>query len=217
MKTELTLNGIKVVKDIPETWDKVPFKQFKKLAECGTDRVKKLSLFTDIDEVTLRKAEIKNLDTLMEVLRFTEKETKYELPLEVLGHKIPHNLEVENIARYADLQKIIDENKENILDFYPLIVATYVVNPYDYKEAEKLASKFEYAPCWEVMAIGNFTLAKLLASRASMLKLSPPEATRLRRLRRDIRNWLLRLVFTIHYFSWKKSLPSPERNFLSGL
>lgn len=213
MKTELTLNRVKIVKELPETWDKVSFATFKKLAECGNDMVKKLALFTGVDEVTLRKAEIKNLDLLMDTLAFTNSEPAYELPKEVLGYRIPDNLEVENIARYADLQKIIDENKENVLDKYPLIVATYVVNPYDFMEAEKLASKFEDAPCWEVMAIGNFTLVKSLGSRAITQRLFPQVATRLRKLRRGIRNWLLRLVFTIRYYSWKRSLPLQEKNF----
>jgi len=59
MKFDITLNGVKVTKEIPTAWDKVPFKQMLQLV--GANELKALSVFTDIPEDILRKANITGL------------------------------------------------------------------------------------------------------------------------------------------------------------
>lgn len=221
MIVHITLNGLKVTKDIPESWDKVTFGQCLELIKAGPEaKIKALSIFTGIEMELLNKAKIHNLYPVLEILSFLDKEMEYSIPNEVMGYKIPKDLESESIAQYADIQELVKKFKEddNVgnLSYYPLIVATYCVNPYDFKKAEELAETFLNAPCMEVMAVGNFTLARLLASKLNMAIPSLRGATRLNRLKLAMINWLYRLASTIRFYSWKKALPSPVRNYLNG-
>jgi hypothetical protein len=218
MTVHITLNGVKVTKDIPESWDKVTFRQSLQLT--GKDKVFALSLFTGIDLDTLNKARVHNSLAVMEILGFLDREIEYSIPSEIMGYKIPHDLESESVAQYADINEIVskfdkDDPIKNV-EQYPLIVATYCVSPYDFKEAEKIAEKLFDAPCTEVMAIGNFTLARLLALKLNIPNPFPRAGTPPNRLKRVMRNWLYRLDFTRRYFSWRKALPSPVRNYLTG-
>lgn len=219
MTVHITLNGVRVTKDIPESWDKVTFRQ--SLAITGKSKVYALSVFTDIPEETLRIAQVHNANAVMELLSFLDREITYTMPESIMGHKLPKDLESESIAQYADIQEIVSKFDEKDpmknIEKYPLIVATYCVNPYDFKEAEKIAEKLFDAPCTEVMAVGNFTLARLLASKLNIPNPFPLAATPPNRLRRVMISWRYRLDFIIRYFSWRKALPSPVRNYLSGL
>ena len=220
MKFNITLNGVTVSKDIPESWEKVSFKDCLRVATMGNDVVKIVSLFTGIDEDTLRKAQIHNLDTLIGVLSFLQTEMTYTIPDTIMGYHLPKDLESESIAQYADIQEIVSkfDEKDHLknVEAYPLIAATYCVKPYDFKEAEKIAEQLTNAPCTEVMAIGNFTLARLLASKLNIPNPFRRAGTPPSRLKRVMISWLNRLDFTIRYFSWRKALPSPVRNYLTG-
>ena len=63
MKATFKLNGVTVVKSLPTCWAETTFSQFLKLTKCGVDKAKILSALTDIDEETLRKGQIANLET----------------------------------------------------------------------------------------------------------------------------------------------------------
>lgn len=219
MKFDIILNGVKVSKDIPTTWDQVSFRQFVKIS--GKDFNGIISVLTDVPEETLKLARIKNFDVLLSCLSFMQKPVDQLMPSTICGLPVPKSLEDEAAARYGDLQGITkqfikDDNIGN-LQHYPLIVATYVTkSPYDCKEAEALAEKIWDAPCGEVLAIGNFTLARLIASKSGMLDSSHLEGTLKNRLRRATINWLTRLAFSIRYGTWKRSLPSSVRRSLNG-
>jgi hypothetical protein len=221
MKFNIELNGVKVSKEIPETWHHVSFRKFLETAKHKGDLNGIISTFTDIPLDTLKQARIKNFDVLLSCLAFMQKPVDQLMPSTICGLPVPKSLEDEAAARYGDLQEITkqfikDDDIAN-LQHYPLIVATYVTpSPYDCKEAETLAEQIWEAPCGEVLAIGNFTLLRLLASRSGMLNSSHLEGTLKNRLRRATINWLTRLAFSIRYGTWKRSLPLNVRRSLNG-
>lgn len=221
MKFDIILNGVKVSKDIPTGWHQVSFRKFIQTAKCKNNFNGIISAFTDVPVETLKKAKIKNFDVLLSCLSFMDKPMDQLMPSTICGLSVPKSLEDEAAARYGDLQGITkqfikDDNIAN-LNHYPLIVATYVTkSPYNCKEAETLAEQIWDAPCGEVLAIGNFTLLRLLASKNGMLNSSHLEGTLKNRLRRATINWLTRLAFSIRYGTWKRSLPSSVRKSLNG-
>ena len=81
MKITLELNGVKLEKDIPISWKEVTFKQFLQLLKCNDDMVKIISIFTEIEEETLRKAKIYNLDILINLLSFLKTDMTLTIPL----------------------------------------------------------------------------------------------------------------------------------------
>jgi hypothetical protein len=221
MKFNIILNGVTVSKDIPTTWDQVSFRQFIETAKHGKDFNGVISVLTEVPLETLNKAKIKNFDVLLSCLAFMEKPVDQLMPSSICGLPVPKSLENEAAGRYGDLQGITkqfiqDDNIGN-LHHYPLIVATYVTkSPYDCKEAEILAEQIWNAPCGEVLAIGNFILLRLHASKNGMLNSSHLEGTLKNRLRRATINWLTRLAFSIRYGTWKRSLHSSVRKSLNG-
>lgn len=221
MKFNIKINGSSVSKNIPTAWHEVTWDQFVELSKCMDDHVKIISVFTGIDVETLKKASIKNYDVLLSCLSFLNKEMNLIMPSTILYLKVPANIEEEAAARYGDIQEILQkftEDKIDNIEHYPLIVSTYVTpSPYDWKEAEKLSERLKEAPCVEVMAIANFTLARLVASKNGMLNHSHLEGTLRNRLRLATLNWLNRLAFSIRYGTWRRSLPSPVKRYLNGL
>lgn len=221
MKITIKLNGVKVVKDMPTGWDDkdrpVTYQEFLNLAEARNDRAKVLSVFTGIEPETLRKAQIVNFEVINNIISFVERdEINMTLPKEILGFKMPDNLQLETIGQFEDLKleasKIKDQSKES-LSVYTKFCAIYATNPYDYSEAEKLAPQFLNAPCGEVLAIGNFTLMKLIESKDSTLAKALKPPSRLRRLKLVMIAWLKRLVFTARYYLWKRKLHLTERSY----
>lgn len=199
--------------DIPNAWHLVTWRQFVALSKAGSDQCKIIEAVTGIDSETIRAASIKNFDVLISCLSFMTTEMNLIMPSTILGYKVPTNLEDEAAARFGDVQEIAQKFKEDDkignLEYYPLIAATYIVpSPYNFKEADKLAERLQDAPCSEVMAIGNFTLLKLMKSSSGMLNSSHLEGTLRNRLRRATINWLQRLAFRIRYATWKRSLRS---------
>lgn len=206
--------------EIPTGWPQVTFEQYLKYFTFQGDMIKAVALFTGLDEQMVRDAEIHNLGAVAACLHFLNTPLDYLLPLTIEGYPIPKDLDGESIAQYADLQTITglfkDDDPTGNYQHFPLIVATYCIKPYDFIQAEKLAPTFLKSPCTEVLAIGNFTLVRLYALRSGTLPTSPPVATPLNKLRLGMINWLKTLASTIRYNSWKRSLPTSERNFLNG-
>jgi len=217
MKVTIELNRVKVTKDIPISWDQVNFGQFLELSEAGKDIAKILSVFTGVEAETIRKAKIHNLDSILKVISFIEKENiNSKIPDEILGHKIPQNLQFESIGQFEDLKleaaKIKDNTKESLMA-YTKFCAIYATNPYDYKEAEKLAPTFLGAPCGEVVAIGNFTLLKLIESNDITLSKALQQRLHPKKWKLALIAWLARLGFTVRFYLWKRKLRSLERSF----
>jgi hypothetical protein len=194
-------NGKELKHTIPTSWDNVTFGQFLKLGECGNDRIKVLSLFTGIDYDDLKKSRVINLDGVLELLRFLDKEPEPRAPKEILGYPVPENLEFEQVQMYLDLTNYLKETKdatpEDKLKQYTKYVAVYCVlkrfGTYDWKLVEEMAPLFLKAPCTEVMGIGNFTLVRLIGLNLSTKVTFPPPGTRMMRLRLAIKGYLLRM------------------------
>lgn len=213
-------NDERVKLDIPTTWPQVTFKQYMGLLKCKGDIIKIVSLFSELDEELIRKAKIHNLAVVTACLNFLSTPPIYLTPTSILGYKVADNLDTESIAQYADLQEIAgklkEDDPEHNFSLFPSMVATYAVSPYDFKEAEKIQDQFLYAPCTEVLAIGNFTLVRLHALKTGIVPTSPLRATRWNKLKLALINWLQTLDSTVRYFLWKRSLPLNERKYLNG-
>jgi hypothetical protein len=205
MKITLELNGVKVEKNIPISWKEVTFKQFLQLLKTNDDMAKIISIFTDLDEETLRKAKIYNLDILINLLSFLKTDMTLTIPEECMGYKIPKNLEFESIGQYQDLKLEALSMGEEI-DKYALFCSIYATNPYDYKEAEKKIEVFMNAPAEEVVAIGNFTLARLVELTSGIKTNSLRPSTPMKKFWRDLIVFRRNLVFTVRYYIWKKRL-----------
>lgn len=219
MRITITLNGVKVKKEIPTAYEQMSFKLFLSLEPCKADPVKMLSVITDIPEETIRISKIENISAIIQALSFFNQGIKYTLPKTILGYSIPKDLEFNPIAQYEDIKKELSVTATNleIIQKYPLLIATYCVDPYTWQEAEKLAPIFLDAPCTEVLAIGNFTIAKLLALKKNISVTFRREVTLLNKFRLVMIVLAKRLVFTIRYFLWKRKLRSLEKIYLRGL
>lgn len=209
MKITMTLNGVKIQKDIPTSWNDVTFKNFLQLAKCQSI-TEKLSLFTGIESSTLLKAKINNLDSVIKILSFTEQSPEVDrIPETIEGYKMPKNLELNEIGRFEDLKleaaKIKADDPDSV-EVYAMFCAIYALEEYDYDKAKELKDVFVNAPCEEVMAVGNFTLVKLIGLNNPGLLKTPKPTSRLRSWRLVIKGWLSRLAFTARYYSWKRKL-----------
>lgn len=211
MKVTIELNGVQLEKEIPIKWSEVTFKQFLKIYKMK-ELSEMLALFLDIEEDVLKKARIHNLEVILTLLSFVKKDMKLNIPETCMGYKIPENLEFETIGQFEDLkleaQTIVDSFEK-----YALFCGIYASNPYDYKKAEELKEVFMNAPCEEVMAIGNFTLLKLVELMNGTPRKSPPRLTPMKRFKLALTAWLRNLVFTVRFYIWKRKLRLPERNY----
>jgi hypothetical protein len=218
MKITIELNGVKVQKDIPVTWDQVNYDQFLNLAQAGNDVAKILSVFTGIEAETIRKAKIHNFQAVYNLISFvwnTQLDTS-RIPDTILGYKIPKKLEVETIAQFEDLKieagTIKDGSRESLMA-YCRMIAIYVTNPYDSDKADQLAPYFLNASCQEVVALGNFTLMKLMPLKSVGLRSFLRTNSMLTRSRLVMKGWLSRLAFTVRYYFLSRKLHLPGKNY----
>lgn len=212
MKFTLTLNGAKVEREIPTGWDQVKFKDFVQL---DGNETKALSIFTGIEEKTLRKANIIGLENLIRTLSFLNSEVPImRFPKKILSYDVPYDLGFESWGQYMDLKENLDKGLKGmeLVKQFPLFCAIYTMKDYDFKEAEKRALEFEEAPCTEVMAVGNFTLMKLIALRNNTQANSLAEGTLLRKYRLALRAWWTNMVFTVRFYILKRRLRLTEKN-----
>lgn len=205
---EITLNGVKVCKDIPTGWEQVSFKDF--LALGDNKELTALTVFTGIDADTLKKSSITNLNSLLNALAFLKTEVPlFKYPKKILDFDVRQDLGFETFGQYSDIKDELDKGKMGmeLIQQYPLMCAIYTAKqPYDFKEAEKNAELFMNAPCVEVLAVGNFLLMKLVGLSRSTDPNYPNHLTPLRKLKLVLRGWLSRLAFTVRYYILKKKL-----------
>jgi hypothetical protein len=208
MKYEISLNNVKVSKDIPMRWEEVSFKQFLELSKAGNDFAKIISVFTDIEPETLRKAEIKNLDKLLTAITFINTKPEPVIPKEILGYPVPKDLGFESIGQIEDikdeLKKIQGQPIEEQIKLYPLFCAVYACKPYDWNKSLEMQEQFLNAPCLEVLGIGNFTLMKLIGLNLNIGPIYRKPNTRLKKFKQALTVLRVRLVFMLHSFTWKK-------------
>lgn len=205
-KFTLELNGVRVEKTIPTDWDDVSFGEF--VALNGAKRLDALAAFTGISKDLLHQAKVKNMDRLINLISFLDKEVPlWKLPKTICDYPIRQDLGFEPFGRYTDIKDEVDKGKTgmDLIKQYPLLCAIYChPGKYDFKEAEKNTKGFYNAPCTEVLALGNFLLLKLTGlnrptGRTSLFLRILPKKARLAFLL-----WRTRLVSTVRFFIWKK-------------
>jgi hypothetical protein len=212
MKITITQNNLKYEKEIPTCWEEVTFKQFVEMAECGDDYAKLLSVFTGIDPEILRKAKVHNLESIVRVLQFLGTKPLDVVPATILGYKVPKDLGTESIQQWEDLKKDLRDTKElgpkEQMLRYPLYVATYCCEQeygeYDWKRAENMAKRFENAPALEVLAIGHFTLAKLIELRFGIKDFFPKPSTPRKSWMLALSVWVRHMAFSARLALWKR-------------
>jgi hypothetical protein len=213
MKFTITLNGVKVEKEIPIRWEDVKFKDFLELD--GTVS-KALSIFTEVEESILKKANITGLEKLISVLSFLSTDVPlFNFPKKLQGeYDVPYDIGFEQWGQYVDLKTEMDKRLTGVdlLKQYPLFCAIYTMKDYDFKLAEKRADQIMNAPCTEVMAVANFILVKLAALNLNTKSNSLPEGTPLRKFRLALRSWWTNMAFMVRLYFLKKKLRLTEKN-----
>jgi len=213
MKVTAELNGVKVEKDLPTSWPEVKFWQLIEISDTGDDKAKALAVFLGMDDQTIRKAKIDNLDAILSLLSFLDKEIEPTVPETILGYKVPKDLGFEYVSQYQDLKEHIKNlgkvtNRE-ALKSYCQYVAVYACRAkhghYDWKLAEEMAYEFMQAPCTEVMGIGNFTLRKLIGSMLNINPDSRKQNTLMKKFKLVLTAFRLRLGFLLRSISLSKS------------
>lgn len=206
MTISVTIQGRTVKRDIPTRWAEVTFKQFLELDSCGEDYAKVLSLFTGIDDATIRKASITKLDSVLEMLGFLRTKIPTDLPESICGYKLPKDLGFETVGQYSDLKQDLNDSKDltptQRIEKYTLYCAIYACKAkygeYDWQKAEEMRDEFLNAPVTEVLAVGNFTLLKLIALRnhtpVNYLQQRIPRM----KLKRAFLAFRLRMAFIVH-------------------
>lgn len=216
MKVTITLNKQTFHRDIPVSWDQVTFGDFLKLDSCGQDIIKVIALLTRMDYEQLKKAHVKNLDGVVAILGFLKKPMtlpSYQSVKVLHGYPLPKNLEFEEVQMYLDLQNYMQEVNQltdlEKLGKYTTYCAVYACKhrygKYDWKLAEELAPVFLDAPCTEVMAVGNFTLMRLIGLNLNINLNSLKAGSPIKRFRLAIKSWVM---LSGHFF---RSLVSRKR------
>jgi hypothetical protein len=217
MKFDITLNGVKLQKEIPTGWEQVSFKQMLEL--IGANELKALSIFTGIEPEILKKANITGLEKLITTLSFiTAKEVPSRIPKEICGYPVPLDLGFEAFGQYVDIKTEIDriellekDKEKEYMKAYPLFCAIYSCKPYDTKVAESRIEAFNNAPCTEVLALGNFILLRLIALRlTTALNSQRKGATRMKRFLLALNGWRINMAFTVRYYFLKRKLRLTE-------
>jgi hypothetical protein len=237
MKVSIFINKHEHKRDIPLSYDQVSFGNFINLDRCGTDKVKVMSLFWRLDYETLCKAKIKNMDEVISKLAFLDRRhpllhptqeqpltpelIRQYIPKELYGYPLPTNLEWEETQQYIDLKTYVSESKDltpiQQLERYTIYCAVYAVKhlkgKYSWEEAEKLAPVFLNAPCTEVMAIGNFTLLRLIGLNLNTNPGSQKAGSRMQRFRLALKGWAIRTVSISRWTIWLKKLGAKRMNY----
>lgn len=220
---KITINGLTYEKDIPTSWDQVPFKMLWELDKCQST-AETLSVITGVPVADIEKAKIKGADKLLAVLAFmqTKIDTNY-IPKDILGFRVPENLSSEQVQVYEDIKEEIREareKEENISLKYPLFIAMLlspgIHGEYDYEKSKILARQFENAPVGEVLAIGNFILLKLKGLKEGINLDFPKRPTPLKKFRLALSVSLRRMVSWARWRLWKRRQAILERNSVAG-
>lgn len=224
MRITVHHNGKKVKKDIPDSWEKVTFQMYIDLLGVDQkDATKILSVFTGIDEQTLKRSKIEGLQVVLDRLSFlTTTSMDESIPKAILGFPIPKDLNFETTGQYGDLEfiaasfpKEIKEGetlgKEHMAK-YAEIVAIYAQPDYLDKTSEQQAEfvkQFYSAPCQEVLAVGNFTLIRFIGWKLNIRKTFLRSPTRITKLRQAILGYRARLVSSLRFWRLRRLLRTP--------
>lgn len=206
---------------IPMSWDEVTWEQFMKLTTCITDG-DVIGLFLNIKPEKIRQARIENLESLLSCLAFLKQEMPIIVPKSILGYAIPKDLNFETVGQFEDMKDICSKlptNGEKLtaehLGAYLEMVGVYAMPNYldsTLEHRTEFANQFNNAPCTEVMAVGNFTVKRLTALINQQAKGFQKVNTQQSKFRLALRGWLARTASSIHFYTWKKRLPTNGTN-----
>lgn len=220
---EFTLNNITVKKPIPEGYHQIKFRHFLEVAKDPKNTNHQLAALTGLDAETIKKAKIKNADDLILQLSFFQKDPVLVIPDKILDYSVPKDLGFETTAQYEDLRKYLEEAKKNkateldILGMYPLFCALYACSQkhesYDWQKSEQMATEFLDAPATEVLAIGNFTLLKLIGLNLGIRHNYHKPLTQTMKLRLALKSWVKSLVLPVQLAFWKRRLRTKKASY----
>lgn len=205
------------------SWDDVPFEAFLKLQPCKDD-TECMAVLLGIDDDTLRKATIANVDEFIESFAWMRKPMPMILPRSINGFQIPKDLNFKTIGRYEDAKEIAaklkpdSDGKQTVdqLRQFVQLVGIYAQPDYHDSTVEDrlaFANQFLKSPCTEVMAVANFTLARLVELNLQGLKTFPRFRTQMRKFRLVMNGFLARLAFSVRFGLWKRKLDTNRRSF----
>ena len=243
MIVTITLNGVTVTKKIPTSWAEVKFKDLEQITKNPQDTTAILSILTEIDVETLKRAKIANVDDIILALAFFQKDAPLVVPDKILGYPIPKDLGFETTMQYEDLKLHLKELKDKkvtdqeMLSYYPLYCAIYActqknqawlddfnkrhefvgdkaitLGTYHWLIAQEMAAEFNEAPATEVLAIGNFTLLKLIGLNLGIKNGVPIRLTRKMKLMLVLKSWVKSLVLPVQLHIWKRRLRTKKVN-----
>jgi len=223
MKFSFKLGKETITRELPTRWEEVTFKMFCDVAEAKDD-IDILAIVTGLDRESLRKVKILNLDTIMAAMSFLKSPCPQSLPKTILGYKVSKDLSYETTGQYEDLRNDLNANKDasgiDQIKRYPLYCAIYCCpqeyGEYDWEKAEWMSKWFWNAPAGEVLAVGNFTLAKLTALKLGIKVDFHPRISLRKRLTLAFRILLMRLGFTARSYTWKAKQGTGEKNYSNG-
>lgn len=184
MKITILINGKKHERELPTSWAQVNFETFLKFQPVQGDFMKMFAALVDLDPEDLRKAHVHNLETVLPLLEYINRDVTLVIPKNILGYAIPKDLGFETIGQYVDLKSAIERSikEKNALEIgYPLYCAIYACKAkhgeYDWQKAEEMQSEFLKAPALEVLAIGNFIITRYAGWMKGLTDASPEPST----------------------------------------
>lgn len=213
---------------IPTRWEEVTFRQLLAINEANDDWLKIFGVFLDEPAESIGNARVENggLDELLICLSFlTSTEIPKVLPTTILGYALPKDLGFETIGQYQyirdDVAQTASMTPIEQMRRYALYCAVYAQpsennGEFDYEKAEALAEKFLDAPAMEVLAVGSFTVLKLIGLSKPISDVSRRRITLLKKWKLDFRAWLVYTVSTARLWLWKRRLESQRRNSTPG-
>lgn len=174
------LNGKQI--KFPSSWHDLTFAQHIKIMEGSCNTYHKLiSLFTGIDEETIRKhdeaGKIAGIDQILTALNFLKTPAKYDTVTTELGpfklpinHNKQFNIQFESLAQFEDMRarmlKVPDNDAVELAKAYPSYIAIYLQKIRDGRYVSNKAKDMEAEicnyPAYQVITLGSFFLIKLL-------------------------------------------------------
>lgn len=213
---------------IPTRWEEVTFRQLLAINEANDDWLKIFGLFLDEPAEDIGNARVENgaLDELLVCLSFlTSTEIPKVMPIKILGYDLPKDLGFETIGQYQYIREDVADSANmspiEQMRRYALYCAVYAQpqtnnGEFDYEKAEELAYKFLDAPAMEVLAVGSFTVVKLIGLSKPISDVSRRQLTLTRRLRLAFQSWLIFTVSTVRLWLWKRRLESLRKSSTPG-
>lgn len=201
---------------IPTRWEEVTFIQLLAINDANNDWIKIFAIFLEEPAETIGNARVENgtLDELLVCLSFlTSTEIPRDLPNKILGYDLPKDLGFETIGQYQYIRDDVAETAHLPADEqmrrYALYCAVYAQpqtndGEFDYEKAEALAEDFMNAPAMEVLAVGSFTVLKLIGLNRPIKDVSRSRTTLMKKLLLAIHAWLRYTGSTAQLWLWRR-------------